>query len=240
MRRFLPFFLLLLPFLAPNSPALAAEGLLFSIAPVRPVAGGAAVLKAAYARLGIPVTFKSYPARRGLTEANQGVTDGEAVRMGGLSAELPNLIQIEPPIATVQGVAVTCDPSLHVESRADLIHLRVGVHPGIRLSDKLTDGLEHVTKGQWDQLFRMLHRNRLDVVIGYDGIERTQAGQPGAARLRVIRPKSWYAPLYHYLNRKHADEVPRIEAELRRMRDSGEMRRILDAARNEHLGPTGK
>ncbi|MEZ7197949.1 substrate-binding periplasmic protein [Pseudodesulfovibrio karagichevae] len=227
----LPLLLALIPALlawsAKDAPAF--DGLVLSLAPAGPAIQGAAVLEAAYARLGIPVFFRDYPARRGLAEANAGAADGEAVRMGGLTRELPDLIQVEPSIVTVQGVAVTCDPDLVVRSRADLAGLRIGVHPGIRLSEKLVHGLDHVVEGRWEQLFRMLYLDRLDVIIAFDGIERTQAGRSGAERLRVIRPARWRIPLYHYLNRRHADLVPRIQAVLETMRDDGEIERILKA-----------
>ncbi|MGE4422052.1 MAG: substrate-binding periplasmic protein [Pseudodesulfovibrio sp.] len=225
----LPLLLALIPALlawsAKDAPAF--DGLVLSLAPAAPATQGAAVLKAAYARLGILVVFRDYPARRGLAEANAGGADGEVARMGGLAGELPNLIQVKPSIATVQGVAVTCDPDLAVRSRDDLVGLRIGVHPGIRLSEKLVHGLDHVVEGRWEQLFRMLYIDRLDVIIAFDGIERTQAGRPGAERLRVIRPARWRIPLYHYLNRRHADLVPRIEAVLETMRADGETARLL-------------
>jgi polar amino acid transport system substrate-binding protein len=210
----------------PANDARAEDALVLSLAPTDPVMQGAVVLQAAYARLGIPVVFRSYPARRGLAEADSGTADGEVLRMGGLAEELPNLIQVEPSIAAVQGVAVTCDPNLIVHSRDDLVGLRIGVHPGIRLSEKLVHGLKHVVQGRWEQLFRMLYLDRLDVIIAFDGIERTQAGRAGAERLQVIRPKRWRIPLYHYLNRRHADLVPRIEAVLQAMRADGELARL--------------
>lgn len=211
--------------------ALSGDALVLGIAPTGPSAEGAAVLKAAYARLDIPVIFHRYPARRGLAEADAGMADGEAVRMDGLSRELPNLIQVRTPVASVQGVAVTCDPRLVIRDRADLVPLRVGVSPGILLSEELVRGLDHVIVGDWDRLFRMLYLDRLDVLIAYDGIERTQAGQPGAERLRVFRPRTWRAPLFHYLHRRHADLVPRIRAVLDDMRTSGEMDRLHARAR---------
>lgn len=227
----------------PAKTVQARDGLVLSLAPAEPVSQGAAVLKEAYARLGIPVLFHDYPARRGLAEADQGAIDGEVLRMGGLSQRLPNLIQVRPSIVSVQGVALTCDPNLAVRGKKDLAGLRIGVHPGILLSEELVRGQAHVVEGRWDQLFRMLYLDRLDVVIAYDGIERTQAGRQAARRLRVLRPKGWRIPLYHYLNRKHAALVPRIEAVLRAMRVSGETDRLCGRigpapASEEHLPST--
>ncbi|WP_041915735.1 substrate-binding periplasmic protein [Pseudodesulfovibrio mercurii] len=235
----LPLLLTLIPALLawPAKAVQARDALVLSAAPAEPVIEGMAVLREAYARLGIQVIFRDYPARRGLAEADAGGADGEAARMGGLGSELPNLIQVRPSIVSVQGVAVTCDPDLTIRDRRDLVPLRIGVHTGLRLSDKLVQGLDRVTQGHWDQLFHLLYLGRLDVIIGYDGIERTQAGHPGAERLRVIRPVRWRVPLYHYLNRRHADLVPRLEAVLERMRINGEMARLRAGAGAAHQRP---
>jgi len=49
--------------------------------------------------------------------------------------------------------------------------------------------------------------------------------------LRVNEPPLVVVPLYHYLNRRHAALVPLITAELRAMRESGEIDRILGTDR---------
>lgn len=89
---------------------------------------------------------------------------------------------------------------------------KVGVAAGIQPFEKLIRGLDHVVVGNWDRFFRILYLDRLDVLIAFDGIKRTQEGRPHADRLRIFRPRSWRAPLYHHLNRKHAGPVPRIRA----------------------------
>lgn len=52
------------------------------------------LLTQAYYKLGIKSHFHTVPGERGLLMTNQGQAGGELIRIGGLSAQYPNIIQV--------------------------------------------------------------------------------------------------------------------------------------------------
>ncbi len=88
---------------------------------------GAAILKEAYASIGIDVTFQLYPARRSLIESNTGTIDGEVQRIDNINIKYPNLVQVPVPLFNLVGAIYTKTKSFEIKGWESLQPYMVGI-----------------------------------------------------------------------------------------------------------------
>lgn len=175
------------------------------------------LLQHVYSFLGYSVEFHSMPLLRSLTEADHGHLDGELCRMEGLAERYPNLMRVRVPLCSVQGVAVVSQP-LEFSSWEDFAGLRVTYRRGavgvdsrlpagtaVILAPDLQKSLDLVVAGRVDAA--LLARSNLDPWMRASQYEH----------LHVIPLPFARIDMYHYLHKRHADLVPRVEAALREL-----------------------
>jgi polar amino acid transport system substrate-binding protein len=97
---------------------------------------------------------------------------------------------------------------------------------GFKLIEDRTQGLKTENVDTIDQTFLMLNLGRVDVVV-----QEQSAGMQSIHRLKlsgitVLDPPLEEIPVYHYLNKKHSNLLPRITKKLLAMKKSGEIDRI--------------
>jgi len=182
------------------------------------------ILKRAYAELGIGIETVMTSPGRALLEAASGKTDGELVRVREIEALHDSLIRVDVPIIVARTFAYTNQPGLRGKSVDGLKHLRVGHVAGARFSSDLSTGFSEVWAAETpEQLFEMLLRNRLDLVIVGEGTGRRIIRSQKLEGVFALSPSLQEVAFYHYLHEKHAGLVPKIEAVLKRMlRETGE------------------
>lgn len=187
------------------------------------------VLEATYAKLGIEVIAKAFPARRSLTEADRGNTDGEVSRIAAIEDQHPNLIRVTVPIDYFTVVAITHNLDISIDRIEDLAPYRVGIRTGIRFAEKATAHLPDVVRlAEWDTLFDLLAMGRLDVVIATPLTWQLQTQREGMDNLHILQPPLDTINLYHYLHKRHADLVPVVARTLQNMQSSGELKKLQD------------
>jgi ABC-type amino acid transport substrate-binding protein len=211
-----------------GSPALAGRTLVLGYGGGPLSEASLKVLKAAYSRIGIKIRGERLPAARSLEMAEAGLVDGEVNRIRAIEERYPRLMRIDVPVNLLEGVVLTCDTSLDHVSMEAIRKLHLGIKIGHRYAELLTDGMPAVTRLPNEQkLIKLLLEGRLDALLVDRAWAETEMAKPGMGCLRINEPPLVTVPLYHYLNRRHADLAPLITAELRAMRQSGEIDRIL-------------
>jgi polar amino acid transport system substrate-binding protein len=136
------------------------------------------------------------------------------------------------PVNLLEGVVLTCDTTLEHVTLEAIGKLHVGIKIGNRYAEMLTEGMPGVTRLPHEKkLMDLLLEGRLDALLVDRAWAEAEKAKPGMECLRVNEPPLIVVPLYHYLNRRHADLAPLITGELRAMRESGEIDRILHTAR---------
>lgn len=190
------------------------------------------VLKEAYTELGIDFSVNLVPGKRALKLSSSGTVDGELFRIAGLSERYPELIQVPTRINKLEGVYLSHQPSLKLERWEDLQPFIIGIQRGIKFVEK---GIAKLTKPRVltvnnnKQLLLALNQQRIEVAV----LARLNA-------LPLIDLKSNTAPvmgdnalvehaLYHYLHEKHRELVPRLDAVLRSMAQTGRIDEIRTA-----------
>lgn len=203
----------------------ASESLTFGTGmghPMIPIASS--ILDTAYQKLGVQFKVQGYSPERSLVLSNKGVTDGQLFLQEIDHHQYPNLIKIPIPLATGNLMIFTKNRNLQVDGWAGLTSYRVGSQAGIREVDKHQDDLNniHMLKSG-EQLFRMLARERLDVVILPRLVGSSILKRSNLKGIKMLPTPLEKNALYHYLNVKHLALVPQITQVLRAMLDSGEL-----------------
>lgn len=180
-----------------------------------------AILKEAYQRIGMNISFAILPASRGLKMSSNGVLDGEMHKIAGIDKNNKNLIMIPVPINKIDVVAFVKNPNITINSAHDLIHHKIGVEKRMKFADELTQGLDVEKATSIKQLFLMLDKERLDVVVTVHiaGLHTIKELHLEGAQFKIFPLQQ--KKMYHYLHFRHQAVVPRITETLKTMEEQG-------------------
>lgn len=215
------------------SPVLAAEPLKFSaLEDSGPQEVAKLVLREAYVRLDLSVEFITLPGERALTESNAGRVDGELARVSGLEKKYPNLVRVPVAVSQLDGVVFSRKHDFPIEGWHSLKGYNIGAFTGSKFVENNTVGMDVVYVPGVKNLFSMLGRDRLDVIVipylsGLRYIKKhTLTG------FRKLKPALTTLNLYHYLHIKNLPLLPRLTAVLKKM----EKEKRIKAIRDEYVG----
>lgn len=185
-------------------------------------------------RLGLTVSVTRLPSERSLYSANQGETDGEGLRVAGLSTTYPNLIQVPERYIGISFVAFAHRSGIDLSRGwAALAPHRVAFINGWKLFEANATGARVVNKvEQPEQMFRMLVSGRIDLALYTlaDGLALTRSlGLEDV--VKPVEPALKNVDMYLYLHRRHEALVPRLAQVLREMKADGSHDRILARAK---------
>jgi polar amino acid transport system substrate-binding protein len=180
-----------------------------------------AVLTEAYAKLGLTPRFKEVPAARALAESASGRTDGELHRMAGLSARYPQLLQVPVPVNWFDAVVVTRTARFVPNGWASLRPYKIGYHRGIQAFERGIAGMRTDAAPTNELMLLKLQNGRTDIALMSDVEARELLSKMDAADLRILEPAIERVQLFHYMHKKNAALLPRLEAVLKTMEADG-------------------
>lgn len=183
-------------------------------------------------RAGFGLRLLSLPSERSLVAANAGEVDGEGLRVAGLEAIYPDLLQVPEPFTTISFVAFARDPTIRVDQGWNSLKPhRIAFLNGWKIFEARAGVARSVHKVDGpEQLFRMLEHDRVDLALytRTDGVALARSLK--LDRIRALEPALADADLFLYLHRRHAALLPRIAQALREMKADGSHRRLLASA----------
>ncbi len=195
---------------------------------------GGEILKEVYRRLGIRVELVDLPALRALVESSKGEVDGEVQRNINVQRQYPTLIMLRPAINYIEPSVFTANRRFPVRGWDSIREYRVGIVRGVGTSEDGTRGMPHVLAvTSLDQLMQALAAGRVDVAVSdaFSGLASVRKlGLDG--NIVLLTPPLQRNDIYHFLNEKHRDLVPRVEAVLSEMQAGGE----LESLRRKYVG----
>lgn len=179
--------------------------------------------KAMYQEAGIPADFIDLPHNRSLISANEGTVDGDVGRVPSVEEKYPNLVRVNAKLMDLKGAVYTTRDDLGAYSDDMLKRLKVGYVLGVRWTQKRMDGLPAVKVRDYPSLFEMLLEKRVDIVLATEASAQSAIKELGdrGKSIRKLQPFIFTAPIYHYLNKKNQDIVPRLEETLNRLNSEG-------------------
>ncbi len=190
------------------------------------VNAGVAVVKEAYRRLGIPVEVKWLAGKTALELSSSGRLDGEVQRIDGLDRRFEHLVQVPVPVNYLEGVAFSKRQDFPIQGWFSLRPYRVGIVRGILFAEQGTRGMRVTAAGSYKELIELLHRLDIDVAVmpRINGLfEIRQANLKTLKELPGVLETLF---LYHYLHKKNAHLIPKLEQELKSMLLDGTTQRI--------------
>ena len=124
------------------------------------------ILKEAFARLGREIDIIQLPAERSLTNANQGITDGDFVRISGLEKIYPNLVRVPEKIVDFDFIAFSRHINIKTTGWETLIPYDIAIVRGWKILEKNIVGTQSLVRAKNQQiLFTLLDKDRTDIVV---------------------------------------------------------------------------
>lgn len=189
------------------------------------------ILSRAYADQDISIRSLVVPSRRALLIANQGSVDGELFRIAGIDQGHPDLIRVPYPLLEGHLRVATADPAIADWTPEALQTWTIAIRRGVIIAEHATAGMNTVVTDSYDQMMELMKHGRVDVALVSDIEGRSPMTSKTWAPIRILEHPVVHFTLYHYLHKKHAARVQPLAESLRRMTESGETARIIEASR---------
>ena len=185
------------------------------------------IIKEALRREGIDAKFTIMPSERSLTNANEGIIDGEYIRIEGLQNTYTNLIMVPESVCNYDFTAFSRDPGIKINGWKSLAPYNVAFITGWKILEKNVEFSKSLTKVKNAQiLFDLLANDRVDIVL----IEKEQGEllikQQRLQNMHALQPPLATRKMYLYLNKKHSALAPGIAQQLLKMKRDGSIARI--------------
>lgn len=181
-------------------------------------------VRVVYEKAGLKAEFIPLPHNRSLLSANEGRVDGDVGRVPSVEDKFTNLVRVDAQLMSLNGAAYTVRDDITTYSEDLLTKYKVGYVLGVRWPEKKMQAIGGgVTARDYDALVEMLLEGRVDLILATEASAETvlkKLGDRGQVARR-LDPYVFTAPIYHYVNRKNSDIVPRLEKAVRELMDEG-------------------
>jgi len=180
----------------------------------------------AFRRIGVELRLVKLPAERALLLANDGLRDGDLTRIAGIEQQYPNLVRVPEKLIDWDFAAFSKDASIPANFEAIRRH-SVGLIKGWKIYERNMAGAERVaTVDDPQQLFRLLDRDRIEVVLYVRLMGLALIQKQGFKNIRLLEPPIASHAMYIYLNKRHAKLVPKLAEALRALKREGFYQRV--------------
>jgi len=191
------------------------------------------VVAEAFRRIGYQLETVRMPAERALINANRGIDDGDLLRVAGLQKKYPNLIQVPESVMTIDMVLFSKNnPSFVVKGWESVASYSLAIISGWKIMEKnftsLGDRVDIIKTDNIEQSFILLKKDRVDFVAysNWSGLEYLKTHN--IADVVLLSPPLARPEFYVYLHKKHKKIVPRLAAEIRKMKADGTIANLFD------------
>ncbi|WP_051284961.1 substrate-binding periplasmic protein [Nisaea denitrificans] len=185
--------------------------------------------KEMFRRIGRDVEVRFVPAERALINLNDGLDDGALGRVKGVLKNFPGIVEI-PEEAFVRDFVVFTRNARFVPSDwTSLAPYNVGYVNGWKILERnVRDAKSVVLAADGPQLFELLDRGRVDLVIynRWGGLQ--QVRDMGLRGIHLLEPPLARAPHYFVLNVRHRDLAEPAARALRDMKADGSYQKIFE------------
>jgi len=176
----------------------------------------------AFRRIGHSACVTPLPCERSLLNADQGITDGDILRIPAIVVPLyPNLVAVPEPLYRFTFQGFTTRPELMVHGFDDLGSLRVGFVLGWKVLEEKVRAAEILRARGPEQLFPLLSEGKADLVIYERLTGLASVRNSGIRDVRLLDPPFLVTEQHMVLNRRHADLVEPLAAAIRAMKADG-------------------
>lgn len=194
------------------------------------------VVTEVFRRIGLKARVEVYGASaRALINANQNVDQGVAMRIHGLNKKFPNLVRIEEPIIDNDFVAYSIDAEFPTNNWESLEPYILGyIHGWLIFERNLVDGQKKHAVKKPEQMFSMLQKGRVDLVL-YERWQGLAMAKSSGLSVKVLGPPLASVDMYMFIHKDYAELAPKLADALRSMKSDGTYQLIFDQTLNSLL-----
>ena len=194
----------------------------------------------AFRRSGLRLRLVRLPPERGLRNANAGIEDGDLTRIAGIEKVYPNLVRVPEKLVDWQFSAFTHRDDLRVPAHwQSLLPHTVGIIRGWKIAEaNLATAKKIILVDDVDQLFRLLNKRRVDVVVYSREMGLWYQREHGLRNIRLLEPALESRGMFIYLHRKHQARVAPLAAALRSVKQDGSYERFYRESIAREFGRT--
>jgi polar amino acid transport system substrate-binding protein len=189
-----------------------------------------------FQRIGLKAQIVQYDASaRALANANENIDHGVAMRIKGLEKRFTNLVRVDERIIENDFVAYSKNLDFSIDGWKSLLPYTSAYINGWVIFERNLDPAQnkHAVKDP-DQMFKMLDKNRIDLVL-YERWQGLQRAKQAAIQVKVLEPPLASVDMFMYVHKEHAHLAPKMAQALREMKADGTYRRIFDRTLNSLL-----
>ncbi len=194
---------------------------------------GVKVMNKVYSQLGYKIKLEPLPAKRSLQYANSGGRyDGELFRISGIEQRYPNLIPIKVSLNESRWMVYSKNPYIKVNGWESLRDYKIGIRRGIQTTANGTLGMDRQIVDTNEQLFALLDKGRVDVVIMSIGNGKKTLKKTASKDIYQLEPPVQIIPVYHFVHKQNDFLVPKITKIMKGLEKEG----YITKTRKEILG----
>ncbi len=200
------------------------------------------LLEEAYSKLGYTIDFEFLQSEAALKQSNQGVTDGEMVRVVGMEKKYPNLIPVPVPYIVAENVLFAKqDWAKKIYEWDDLIPIvkdksDIGLRIGLKKGENQLNSrnLPYTGFKTIEEALKSLSEGKTSLIY-----EECLTGSAALKKLAIKNVKALEPPLdsvglYHYVHKSNRFLVPQLEKVFRDIIRTGEKKKkVVDLTPEE-------
>lgn len=184
-----------------------------------------------YSRAGIEVELKDIPIERALISSNSGMTDGELVRALEVLESFPNLVAVPTPITDIDVLVYFNNENFNSLTHEELKEYTIAIVRGITAVENYSEEFDVKVVKDLETLFRIINNNRLSIGLAPELFSIDQIHSMGFFNIYRSEKPLFKVELYHMLNKKHEDLIPKLENVLIEMISDG----TIDNLRKKYI-----
>ena len=187
---------------------------------------GVKILEKVYSKLNIKINFIKVTGVRALLESRAGNTDGEVHRILKIGELYPSLLRVPTPINYIEPNIFSIK-KYTITKCSELKDLRVGIVSGVKHAEICTRDLKKVKVLKHSlELIRALNEREVDVILTARLNGMIQIEKLGYNKVKILNPPISKKHPYHYVHKKHKSLIPKIDAIIKKMIISGELKAL--------------
>ena len=196
---------------------------------------GRLVLTEIYQNIGIDISITPLPAKRSQHLANSGGNDGEIMRIWTYGNENPNTIRVPTPYYYLETMPFVLTTSkININKKDDLANYRLTKIRGVKHTNNITQGMNNIYEmSNTEEMFKLLLNGRVDIALTNTIDGNLALTRLGYDNIKAMERPLAILPLYHYVHKDHKLLVPLIDQEIKQLRNSGALQRLIQKAENK-------
>jgi len=187
------------------------------------------LLKQIYQQLNIDIRIRALPGKRSLLESSKGLVDGEVQRIYEIGPQYPDLIRVPTSFIQWKAAVFAKDHDFKINGWHDLQNYKVAMIRGMKYAELgiLKGSLQRVlVLDDREAMMTALHMGVVDLAVSSKFSGQLQLKKMGIHTIYPLSPPLQMGKLYHYLHKKHATLVPKVDAIIQAMRSNGELKKL--------------